>query len=63
MLADIRGWLTLAAITLTVAACSAPSPQDRKTMMAQDWTCEMVSEGNGLTSEFVEKVSLRAAGD
>ena len=63
MLADIRGWLTLAAITLTVAACSAPSAPDRKTMMAQDWTCEMVSEGNGLTSEFVEKVSLRAAGD
>lgn len=32
-------------------------------MMAQDWTCEMISEGNGLTSRFVETVSLRPDGD
>jgi hypothetical protein len=63
MLADARIWLTLAATALIVAACGAPSPPDRKTMMAQDWTCEMISEGNGLTSQFVERVSLRAAGD
>jgi hypothetical protein len=63
MRADARICLALGATSLLVAACGPPPPSDRKTMMAQDWTCEMISEGNGLTSRFVETVSLRAGGD
>lgn len=43
-------------------ACSPPPP-DRQTLVAQDWTCEMISEADGLESLFVETVSLRPAGD
>lgn len=44
------------------AACSDPPP-DRQTLIAQDWTCEMVSEADGLKSVFVETASLRPSGD
>jgi hypothetical protein len=57
----IKGTFTGAA-ALAVVACDAPPP-DRQTMMAQSWTCEMLSEANGLTSRFVETMNLRSAGD
>ena len=54
--------LALGGMALAVAACGAPPP-DRQTLMAQDWTCEMISEADGLKSQFVETVSLRPSGD
>lgn len=46
-----------------VTACGAPPPPDRKIMMAQNWTCEMISKQDALTSRFVETVSLQPAGN
>lgn len=50
------------AAALAAASCSAPPP-DRKTMMAHAWTCEMVSEADGLRSVYTETMDLRPAGD
>jgi len=54
---------TTGAAALAAAGCNEPPPPDRQTLIAQDWTCEMVSEADGLKSLFVEAVSLRPSGD
>jgi cellulase/cellobiase CelA1 len=60
---QIRLSPALAGVALLATACGPPQPPDRQTMIAQDWTCEMISEADGLKSLFVETVSLRPAGD
>lgn len=49
-------------MAVLAVGCGSGKP-DRRTLLAQTWTCEMTIEANGLTSRYRETVSLRPSGD